>query len=1282
MAKEYIGITDQLNIVNVPRANIDAKYGTYTSQSEALTSVPKSLREKGLTVGILVDGTVVEYWFKAGIEDVDLVPKQTGGGGGIDGLDAIRISLSNMNVILKEGKTGMIENWEDSEGEMTVVEGDLSLRGVGKVHTETNSCFWIDEIIATGIAAGSITSSGNKVYIGRASDMVNSTATIKYVVKGLRKEGQSFTQDIYQKYTKVVDGKGMEINIKGTADTVGIGDDYPVSPEEGHTHIRMYHGYVYKYVGSTWTTLATAEISDAYICRADGHLYVWDGDSWNDAGEFKGEPGDGAYVHFAYADYIELDAEGRYISDSAVGFTVLDTANKAWLGHYWDYVEKDSQDPGRYTWSNVVLQNTFKSIVFTKSDTEPETPIIGGSYNSPYPTNTHLVDGEQVLTWSDGIPEGDGMVWSAYRLFTSDGKAPQMSEWVGPTLMADTPDFDVEWSSKENPTIPVGHPNQNRVERGGDWSDNSDNAIWKATSNKRNGRWSEWKVSRIEGEKGQSSFQSTIFIRSDANVPDKPGADKGSFTNPTPDVVDGPTGQRWSDGIPSGKERLWACTRIFSSDGLHPQQDEWKGPFIMADHVGFDVEFSSIVDPVERGKPGGPPNKSGEPGYNANWSNEADETTVWMATSYMVDGAWTEWQIVKIRGEGEGGLPGQGTFKSIVFTRSKTPPGTPIGGSYGKPKPDTPGWFDGVPEGTDPLYASTRIFTTDGKSPQQIEWQTPEIMADSPDLDVEFSSVVDEGSRGLPGGPPNEVGTEGYNANWSNKATPSTVWMAVSRKSGGVWSDWEIMKVKGEAGQGSLKSTMFTRNSLGTPTKPLDTHGSYLAPSPEVTVSGTKWTDGIPPGVGKLWATSRIFTSDGLAPQQASWAKPEVMVDSAGFDVEWSTSKTRPTDPVGHPNTNTAWSNTATEDAIWMATSYKNNGEWSAWQVVKVKGETGPSGEYDPTKVSVPYMAGDWESGKEYVRDNFSYPVVSYGVTASGQPQFYFLKVVNKTITSSTPPPEDVTNWQPLSQFSMIFTESLFSDYSKLGSFQFNGRTLSSVEGNKPDYTDPDFIPNFSVNGLTGKLKAKNAEVEGTVTAGGANSARTVINNDGIHVFNASGIMNIRFGLKDGHAVMEYYDNDGNFLYDLGPNGITKVPVRAEAWILEKYVYLGTSISSVLTDSAVRQKYMTPSEQTETSFYRYQSKIVAGVNDDPTNDGKMFNSDNKSSGYINPGVYMRKTTGMAGEALTEGTGARIYPIGIADDNIAVYDSPPLYYVDLLQPFEGVMTGTNKAYWNG
>ena len=55
--------------------NIDAKYGPYSSTTEALMALAQEVRAIGLTVGIKTSIGIVEYWFKNGISDSNLVVK-------------------------------------------------------------------------------------------------------------------------------------------------------------------------------------------------------------------------------------------------------------------------------------------------------------------------------------------------------------------------------------------------------------------------------------------------------------------------------------------------------------------------------------------------------------------------------------------------------------------------------------------------------------------------------------------------------------------------------------------------------------------------------------------------------------------------------------------------------------------------------------------------------------------------------------------------------------------------------------------------------------------------------------------------------------------------------------------------------------------------------------------------------------------------------------------------------------------------------------------------------
>lgn len=167
--------------------------------------------------------------------------------------------------------------------------------------------------------------------------------------------------------------------------------------------------------------------------------------------------------------------------------------------------------------------------------------------------------------------------------------------------------------------------------------------------------------------------------------------------------------------------------------------------------------------------------------------------------------------------------------------------------------------------------------------------------------------------------------------------TNTTYWQILAEGQKGDKGD------KGEDGADGLdglspntayKSTVFKRSNTA-PTTP--TGGSYANPVP----SG--WSDGVPSGEEKLWASTRIFSSDGLDPQQASWTTPRQMTDTADFDVEFS-SVDNPSAPSGHPNTNSQWTNTASAATIWMATSVKSNGVWGAWQISRIKGEKGEDG--------------------------------------------------------------------------------------------------------------------------------------------------------------------------------------------------------------------------------------------------------------------------------------------------------------------------------------------------
>ena len=71
------GIELSAGIVVGANKPVDAKYGPYASTAAALADIGLTLRYKGLTVGIETGGQVVEYWFRNGVANADLVEKIT-----------------------------------------------------------------------------------------------------------------------------------------------------------------------------------------------------------------------------------------------------------------------------------------------------------------------------------------------------------------------------------------------------------------------------------------------------------------------------------------------------------------------------------------------------------------------------------------------------------------------------------------------------------------------------------------------------------------------------------------------------------------------------------------------------------------------------------------------------------------------------------------------------------------------------------------------------------------------------------------------------------------------------------------------------------------------------------------------------------------------------------------------------------------------------------------------------------------------------------------------------
>lgn len=188
------------------------------------------------------------------------------------------------------------------------------------------------------------------------------------------------------------------------------------------------------------------------------------------------------------------------------------------------------------------------------------------------------------------------------------------------------------------------------------------------------------------------------------------------------------------------------------------------------------------------------------------WTDKDGNRLIFSATEYILTGELntSEYEQWSVRGEdghdgqdGHDGKDGVATFKSTVFIRQTSQPSTPSGGSFSSPVPS--GWSDGIPSGELTLWASTRIFTEDGSSPQQSAWTTPRKMTDTSSFEVIYHSSETE-----PVPPTNYPSTSGDwtpDNGWTDNPSTDSVWMATATKNNGVWGKWIVTKVKGETGK-------------------------------------------------------------------------------------------------------------------------------------------------------------------------------------------------------------------------------------------------------------------------------------------------------------------------------------------------------------------------------------------------------------------------------------------------------------------------------------------------
>jgi hypothetical protein len=272
-----------------------------------------------------------------------------------------------------------------------------------------------------------------------------------------------------------------------------------------------------------------------------GNLYVWDptGNQWRNVGQFKGDagadgkPGDTYYLHIKYAkDIVNVDITGTVTNSANITLTDEDgesTVGAKWIGvgHSKNPVDPDPKENLElYKWTKFVTDAepvSYKSVVFTRATADKDLSDLvptGGTYSEPIPIPAE-VDGVSVK-WEDGIPTGEGIIWSTYYTFVSNvdyTDTTNTARWAKPTRMVDEADkFETAYGtadvlkndgSIDESGLPVlnGGANPNGIFTKG-WYDEPELApsnaeiVYMATANYSNGKWSPWHILQVKGEKG------------------------------------------------------------------------------------------------------------------------------------------------------------------------------------------------------------------------------------------------------------------------------------------------------------------------------------------------------------------------------------------------------------------------------------------------------------------------------------------------------------------------------------------------------------------------------------------------------------------------------------------------------------------------------------------------------------------------------------------------------------------------------------------------------------
>jgi hypothetical protein len=161
----------------------------------------------------------------------------------------------------------------------------------------------------------------------------------------------------------------------------------------------------------------------------------------------------------------------------------------------------------------------------------------------------------------------------------------------------------------------------------------------------------------------------------------------------------------------------------------------------------------------------------------------------------------------------------------------------------------------------------------------------------------------------------------------------------------------------------------------------------------------------------------------------------------------------------------------------------------------KIKGITHIAVKEDPKPGAIYFPRGEWRADAIYTRTD---EVIDFVIFEN-----YAYEVLKSSVTGGNDPHEDIKvgggNWKSMGSYDVIATKVLLTDFAIIAGAVFwksrlmsqrgidnSGNSSNNFTGYNEDSSGNEtgsFHPHVLIDFLTGRLKAKNAEIEGKIVA-------------------------------------------------------------------------------------------------------------------------------------------------------------------------------------------------------